>query len=73
MVNNLKAAVVLDQLRSDIETDDQFDAFLLAMVEAGDADWLVTGDKRAGLLARGSYRGAKIVTPSTFVQMIGLR
>lgn len=50
MVNNLQRALVLERLPSDIEADDPFDAFLLAMAVAGDADHLVTGDHRAGLL-----------------------
>ena len=52
MVNNLQRALVLKRLPSDIEADDPFDAFLLAMAVAGDADYLVTGDHRAGLLRR---------------------
>ena len=50
MVNNLQRAVVLENLPSDIEADDPFDAFLLGMSVAGKAEYLVTGDHRAGLL-----------------------
>ena len=52
MVNNLQRAVVLEQLPSDIAADDPNDAFLLAMASAGNADYLVTGDRRARLLQR---------------------
>jgi predicted nucleic acid-binding protein len=52
MVNNLQRAVVLEQLLSDIAADDPNDAFLLAMASAGNADYLVTGDRRARLLQR---------------------
>ena len=38
MVNNLQRVLVLERLPSDIEADDPFDAFLLAMAVAGDAD-----------------------------------
>jgi putative PIN family toxin of toxin-antitoxin system len=66
MVNNLQRAIVLDRLTSDVEADDPNDAFLLAMALAGDADYLVTGDRRAGLLQRVSFGRTRIVTPGTF-------
>lgn len=66
MVNNLQRAVVLRQLPTDIEADDPFDAFLLAMALVGEADYLVTGDHRAGLLQRGHSGRTRIVTPAVF-------
>ncbi len=66
MVNNLQRALVLDRLPTDIEANDPFDAFLLAMAIAGDADYLVTGDHRAGLLQREHINRTRIVTPATF-------
>lgn len=66
MVNNLQRAIVLERLSSDVEADDPNDAFLLAMSLAGDADYLVTGDRRAGLLQRGSFGRTRIVTPGVF-------
>ena len=66
MVNNLQRAIVLERLSSDVEADDPTDAFLLAMSLAGDADYLVTGDRRAGLLQRGSFGRTRIVTPGVF-------
>ena len=66
MVNNLQRATVLDSLPTDVEADDPNDAFLLAMARAGNADYLVTGDRRAGLLQRGSFGRTRIVTPGTF-------
>ena len=66
MVNNLQRALVLERLPSDIEADDPFDAFLLAMAVAGDADFLVTGDHRAGMLRRGHIGRTRIVTPAAF-------
>ena len=66
MVNNLQRALVLDHLPADVEADDPFDAFLLAMSIAGDADYLVTGDHRAGLLQREHVNRTRIVTPATF-------
>ncbi|GAO37417.1 hypothetical protein SCT_2839 [Sulfuricella sp. T08] len=66
MINNLQRAIVLDRLTSDVEADDPNDTFLLAMALAGEADYLVTGDHRAGLLQRGSFGRTRIVTPGAF-------
>jgi hypothetical protein len=70
MVNNMQRAMVLDTrppLPEGIEANDPNDGFLLAMAVAGEADYLVTGDRRAGLLQRGGIgRRTRIVTPATF-------
>jgi putative PIN family toxin of toxin-antitoxin system len=66
MVNNLQRAVVLEELPLKAEADDPDDAFLLAMALAGNADYLVTGDRRAGLLQRGYIERTRIVTPAVF-------
>ncbi|PTU65715.1 putative toxin-antitoxin system toxin component, PIN family [Chromobacterium sp. Panama] len=69
MVNNLQRAIVLDvlpPLPPGVEATDPNDVFLLAMALAGEADYLVTGDRRAGLLQRGSIGRARIVTPAIF-------
>lgn len=66
MVNNLQHAVVLERLSplpQDIELNDPNDTFLLAMALDGEADYLVTGDRRAGLLRRGCIGRARILTP----------
>lgn len=66
MINNLQGALVLEQLPRHFETDDPDDTFLLAMAEAADADFLVTGDRRAGLLQRGHLGRTRILTPAVF-------
>ena len=69
MVNNLQRALVLDvlpPLPAGVEADDPNDTFLLAMALAGEADYLVTGDRCAGLLQRGRFGRARILTPATF-------
>lgn len=66
MVNNLQRAIVLDHLPSGIDADDPNDAFLLAMALASEAEYLVTGDHRAGLLRRANVGRTRIVTPATF-------
>ncbi len=69
MVNNMHRAIVLDALPplpEGVEAKDPNDAFLLAMALAAEADYLVTGDRRAGLLQRGGIGRTRIVTPATF-------
>ncbi|MDN5753121.1 MAG: putative toxin-antitoxin system toxin component, PIN family [Nitrosospira sp.] len=69
MVNNMQRAIVLDALPplpEGVEANDPNDVFLLAMSLAGEADYLVTGDRRAGLLQRGSVGRTRIVTSATF-------
>ena len=69
MLNNMQRALVLEVLPAlleNLEANDPDDTFLLATALAGEADYLVTGDRRAGLLQRGSIGRARIVTPTTF-------
>ena len=66
MINNLQRALVLGTLTLDKQCSDPNDAFLLAMAVQSDADYLVTGDKRAGLLQRGHIDRTRIVTPATY-------
>jgi putative PIN family toxin of toxin-antitoxin system len=69
MVNNMQRAIVLTQLPplpDGIDANDSNDVFLLAMALGGEADYLVTGDRRAGLLQRGSLGRTRIVTPTAF-------
>lgn len=69
MVNNMQRAIVLGTLPplpQGMDLNDPNDAFLLAMALASDADYLVTGDRRAGLLQLGAAGRTRIVTPDTF-------
>jgi len=67
VVNDLLRTTVLRNLNLDFETDDPDDTFLLSMSVAGQADYLVTGDKRAGLLRRKHIGKTNIVSPTMFV------
>lgn len=69
MVNNMQRAIVIVNLPpppDDLDLNDPDDAFLLSMALASEADYLVTGDRRAGLLQRGSAGRTRIVPPTTF-------
>ena len=66
MLNNLQRAIVLERLDITENADDPDDAFLLAMARVGVADYLVTGDRRAGLLQQGHVGRTRIVTPALF-------
>ncbi len=69
LVNNMQRAVVLDYLPNlpeGVEINDPSDAFLVAMALVAEADYLVTGDRRAGLLQRGHIGCTRILTPASF-------
>ena len=69
MVNNMQRAIVLGALPplpDSMDLNDPNDTFLLAMALVSEADYLVTGDRRAGLLQRGTVGRTRIVAPATF-------
>jgi putative PIN family toxin of toxin-antitoxin system len=66
MLNNMKSALVIENLPSGYEADDPNDAFLLSLAVASKAHYLVTGDKKAGLLALATIGQTQIVTASEF-------
>lgn len=66
MLNNLQGAVIFETLPAGYEANDPDDAWLLALAETAQADYLVTGDKRAGLLSRTSVGRARILTAAAF-------
>ncbi len=72
MINHLRQAMLVEPDSIAVDIADPMDAFLLGMAQAGNADYLVTGDKRAGLLALNPYGRTQIVTPAAFVAAIGV-
>ncbi len=70
LVNLLSATELVRVAPVETELSDPLDVFLLGMAKAGNADYLVTGDKRAGLLALKAYGRTRIVTPSVFVAKV---
>lgn len=71
MLNNLRHATLVAYLPDGYEAADPDDAWLLALADAGRADWLVTGDKRSGVLARRRVAAAGIVTAAAFAARLG--
>ena len=69
IVNEMKKlAVSVDALPTVRRSPDPGDDFLLALSEAGRADYLVTGDK-GGLLALGHHKSTRIVSARTFAAL----
>jgi len=69
MINHMRRAVMPDTLAplsAGIQVNDPNDAFLLTMAQTGEADFLVTGDHRAGLLQQCRFGHTHIVTPTIF-------
>lgn len=72
LVNQVKlVAEMPDALPAVERSPDPRDDFVLALCEAGQADWLVTGDK-ADLLALGRHGQTRIVTAAIFAEELGL-
>jgi uncharacterized protein len=71
LINALGKTALIEPASVAVELSDPDDAFLLGMAKTGGADYLVTGDKRAGLLALKTFGRTKIVTPTEFIAAIG--
>jgi putative PIN family toxin of toxin-antitoxin system len=70
LVNQIKElAEDIDQLPRVVRSPDPTDDFLLALSEAGKADYLVTGDK-SGLLALSRHKGTRIVSAADFAALV---
>lgn len=63
-----KLAEDIDQLPRVKRSPDPADDFLLALSEAGKADYLVTGDK-SGLLSLDRHQATRIVSASDFAAL----
>ncbi|MGA7886504.1 MAG: putative toxin-antitoxin system toxin component, PIN family [Acidobacteriaceae bacterium] len=71
LVNELRrVAEMAERLPRVRRSPDPNDDYLLALAEAGRADYLVTGDK-SGLLALGSHGGTRIVSAREFAAEMG--
>jgi hypothetical protein len=71
MLNNLQRAVVLDHVPAKHRASDPHDSYLLDLADFSAANYLVTGDKRAGLLERKRIGTTRILTASAFYKTLG--
>jgi putative PIN family toxin of toxin-antitoxin system len=72
LVNDVKNYGIYVEEIPDIErSPDPWDNFLLALAEAGHADFLVTGDK-AGLLSLEKHCETPIISVRAFTSILGL-
>jgi putative PIN family toxin of toxin-antitoxin system len=72
LVNELRqVATLVSDLPSVTACSDPNDNYLLAMIEAGRADFLITGDK-ADLLVMLRHAGARIVTVRQFLEIASM-
>src|SRR6185369_2276816 len=73
MVNELKElAEVIGGLARVVRSPDPADDFLLALSEAGKADYLVNGDK-SGLLSLARHKVTRIMSASAFATLTSRR
>ena len=71
LINDLRAlAVTMDRLPVVDVSPDPDDNYLLAIAAAGQADGLITGDKR-DLLSLGAFQGTRILTARDFLALHG--
>jgi uncharacterized protein len=70
LLNNLQQATIVDRLPSGYEAADPHDAWLLALADTAEADYLVTGDKQSGLLVMRRIGKARILTAAAFCEVI---
>jgi len=72
LVNQLRdLATVIEKLPKVTLSRDPDDNYLLAIAEAGEAQFLVTGDK--ALLSLNRHKSTRIVTPSALIAMLKAR
>jgi putative PIN family toxin of toxin-antitoxin system len=70
MLNNMQKTMVINSLPEGYETHDPNDSWLLALADKAQAHYLITGDKRAGILSLGKSGQTQIVTASTFCDKV---
>lgn len=70
MLNNMKKSLVLSDLPSGYTTLDPNDAWLLALADKSEAHYLVTGDKKAGILSLAVIGQTQIVTAQDFCRKV---
>jgi putative PIN family toxin of toxin-antitoxin system len=72
IINQIKLTAEMPKALPDVQrSPDPRDDFLLGLCEAGQADWLVTGDKN-DLLALDRHEQTHIVTAAQFAEELGI-
>jgi uncharacterized protein len=71
MLNNLQRALIFDRIPAKHQAKDPHDSYLLDLADFAEANYLVTGDKRAGLLELKRVGRTRIVTATSFSKMLG--
>lgn len=70
LLNYLQKAVVVNGFPTKYKAEDSCDSFLLNLAVAAGAHYLVTGDKKAGLLAQRRIGQTRILTASSFSKTV---
>ncbi len=70
MLNHLHRVRVVERLPGKHKADDPHDTYLLNLAEAVQAHYLVTGDKRAGILRRRRIGKTRIQTAPAFCEVL---
>jgi predicted nucleic acid-binding protein len=70
MINNIGRAKIFTPLPRRHEADDPTDSYLLNLAEVSGAHYLVTGDKKSGLLQRKRVGTASIITAAVFCDRV---
>jgi len=69
MLNHLQRAKVFDRVPAKHTAKDPHDSYLLDLADFAKAHYLVTGDKRAGLIEMRRIGTARILTATAFCKM----
>jgi putative PIN family toxin of toxin-antitoxin system len=70
LVNSLRQARFISQIKRQHTALDPTDSFLLDLAAAAKAHYLVTGDKKSGLLQRGKIGSTRVLTPAAFFEEV---
>jgi uncharacterized protein len=72
LINDMRLSVFAGRIPRRHTCDDPDDAYLLDLADACDADYLVTGDHRSGLLQKKRIGRASILTAKAFTHRLSL-
>jgi len=70
MLNHLQRAAVFERVPAKHTAKDPHDSYLLDLADVAKAHYLVTGDKRAGLIELRRIGIARILTATAFCKML---